>query len=119
MSGEQSRAPVLRVERLHKRYGLVRAVDGMDAEIREGELVSFVGPSGCGKSTLLRMVGGFVRADEGRVLLDGRDVSRDPPNRRATAMVFQSYALFPHLTVAGNVGYAIRVRSQSRAQVAE
>src|SRR5215468_2066695 len=118
MPPSQSLTPVLRVERLHKSYGPVRAVDGIDAEIREGELVSFVGPSGCGKSTLLRMVGGFVRPDEGRVLLDGHDVTRDPPNLRATAMVFQSYALFPHLTVAGNVGYAMRVRSQSRAEVA-
>ena len=94
------------------------AVDGVDAAIQEGELVSFVGPSGCGKTTLLRLAGGFARPDGGRVLLDGQDVTRDPPNRRATAMVFQSYALFPHLTVAGNVGYALRVRGQSRADVA-
>jgi len=107
--------PVLRAEGLRKSYGAVQAVDGVDAEIGEGELVSFVGPSGCGKTTLLRMVGGFVRPDGGRILLDGRDVTRDPPNRRATAMVFQSYALFPHLSVAGNVGYAIRTRGQSRA----
>ena len=92
------------------------AVDGVDAEIQEGELVSFVGPSGCGKTTLLRMAGGFARPDGGRVLLDGQDVTRDPPNRRATAMVFQSYALFPHLTVAGNVGYALRVRGRSRGR---
>ena len=77
-----SLTPVLRLERLAKRYGAVVAVDGVDAEIREGELVSFVGPSGCGKTTLLRMAGGFVRPDAGRVLLDGRDVTRDPPNRR-------------------------------------
>src|SRR6185436_13403153 len=69
--------PVLRVEGLRKSYGHVRAVDGVDAEIGEGELVSFVGPSGCGKTTLLRMVGGFVRPDDGRVVLDGRDVTRD------------------------------------------
>ena len=109
---------VLRAEGLTKRYGPVVAVDGVDADIREGELMSFVGPSGCGKTTLLRMIGGFARPDAGRVLLDGQDVTRDPPNRRATAMVFQSYALFPHLTVAGNVGYALRVRGQSRADVA-
>ena len=95
---------VLRLERLTKRYGPVVAVDGVDAEIREGELVSFVGPSGCGKTTLLRMAGGFVRPDAGRIWLDGRDVTRDPPNRRATAMVFQSYALFPHLTVGRQRG---------------
>ena len=118
MSGSQSLTPVLRLERLTKRYGSVVAVDGVDAEIQEGELVSFVGPSGCGKTTLLRMAGGFARPDSGRVLLDGQDVTRDPPNRRATAMVFQSYALFPHLTVADNVGYALRVRGRSRVEVA-
>ena len=78
--------------------------------------MSFVGPSGCGKTTLLRMAGGFVRPDAGRVLLDDRDVTRDPPNRRATAMVFQSYALFPHLTVADNVGYALRVEAGRSAR---
>jgi spermidine/putrescine ABC transporter ATP-binding subunit len=118
MSGSRGLTPVLRLERLTKQYGSVLAVDGVAAEIHEGELVSFVGPSGCGKTTLLRLVGGFARPDGGRVLLDGQDVTRDPPNRRATAMVFQSYALFPHLTVAGNVGYALRVRGQSRADVA-
>jgi ABC-type Fe3+/spermidine/putrescine transport system ATPase subunit len=103
---------VLQLEGLVKRYGAVVAVDHVDAEIREGELVSFVGPSGCGKTTLLRMIGGFARPDGGRILLDGQDITRDPPNRRATAMVFQSYALFPHLSVAGNVGYARRVRAE-------
>ena len=116
--GKSKTDPGPPVERLSKRYGSVVAVNGVDAEIREGELVSFVGPSGCGKTTLLRMIGGFARPDGGRVLLDGHDVTRDPPNRRATAMVFQSYALFPHLTVAGNVGYALRVRGQSRGGLA-
>ena len=100
---------VLRVEGLTKCYGSIVAVDGVSAEIGEGELVSFVGPSGCGKTTLLRMIGGFIRADAGRVVLDGHDVTDEPPNRRSTAMVFQSYALFPHLSVADNVGYALRV----------
>jgi putative spermidine/putrescine transport system ATP-binding protein len=118
MSHRQSLTPVLRLEGLRKCYGPVVAVDGVDTVIGEGELVSFVGPSGCGKTTLLRMIGGFARPDGGRVLLDGQDVTRDPPNRRATAMVFQSYALFPHLTVAGNVGYALRVRGHSRAEIA-
>jgi putative spermidine/putrescine transport system ATP-binding protein len=108
---------ILRLERLTKRYGSVVAVDAVDADIREGELVSFVGPSGCGKTTLLRMAGGFARPDAGRIWLDGQDVTRDPPNRRATAMVFQSYALFPHLTVAGNVGYALRVRGHGRGEI--
>jgi ABC-type Fe3+/spermidine/putrescine transport system ATPase subunit len=109
---------VLGLDGLTKRYGAVAAVDGVSVEIHEGELVSFVGPSGCGKTTLLRMAGGFVRPDAGRVLLDGADVTGAPPNRRATAMVFQSYALFPHLSVADNVGYALRVRHRPRAEVA-
>jgi ABC-type Fe3+/spermidine/putrescine transport system ATPase subunit len=108
---------VLRVEDLTKRYGPVLAVDGVSVEIQEGELVSFVGPSGCGKTTLLRMIGGFIRPDAGRVVLDGRDVTGQPPNRRPTAMVFQSYALFPHLSVADNVGYALRVRRRPRAEI--
>jgi ABC-type Fe3+/spermidine/putrescine transport system ATPase subunit len=109
---------VLRLEALTKRYGPLAAVDGVSVEVREGELVSFLGPSGCGKTTLLRMAGGFVRPDAGRVLLDGRDVTADPPNRRPTVMVFQSYALFPHLTVAGNVGYPLRVRRRPRVETA-
>jgi putative spermidine/putrescine transport system ATP-binding protein len=108
---------VLCLEGLAKRYGAVLAVDRVDAEIREGELVAFLGPSGCGKTTLLRMIGGFAQPDAGRVVLEGRDVTREPPNRRATAMVFQSYALFPHLSVADNVGYALRVRRRPRTEV--
>jgi len=108
---------VLRVEGLTKCYGSIVAVDGLSAEIGEGELVSFVGPSGCGKTTLLRMIGGFIRADAGRVVLDGHDVTDEPPNRRSTAMVFQSYALFPHLSVADNVGYALRVHRRARPEI--
>jgi putative spermidine/putrescine transport system ATP-binding protein len=109
---------VLRVDGLTKRYGPIVAVDGVSAGIAEGELVSFVGPSGCGKTTFLRMIGGFIRPDAGCVVLDGRDVTDEPPNRRSTAMVFQSYALFPHLSVADNVGYALRVRRRARAEIA-
>ena len=85
---------VLRLERLTKRYGSVVAVDGVDAEIPEGELVSFVGPSGCGKTTSCAWPAGSPRPDAGRIWLDGQDVTRDPPNRRATAMVFRAM-LFP------------------------
>jgi spermidine/putrescine ABC transporter ATP-binding subunit len=109
---------VLRLEALTKRYGPVPAVDGVTLDVREGELVSLLGPSGCGKTTLLRMAGGFVRPDAGRVLLDGRDVTAEPPDRRPTVMVFQSYALFPHLTVADNVGYPLRVRRRPRDETA-
>jgi len=110
---------LLVLDRLTKRYGAVAAVQDLSAEIRRGELVSFVGPSGCGKTTLLRLVGGFVPPDSGRVWLDGRDVTALPPNRRATAMVFQSYALFPHLTVGENIGYALAIRRRPRHEIAE
>jgi ABC-type Fe3+/spermidine/putrescine transport system ATPase subunit len=111
-------APLLRLDGLRKRYGSVLAVADLSAEIRPGELVSFVGPSGCGKTTLLRLLGGFTRPDAGRILLAGRDITPLPPNERATAMVFQNYALFPHLTVAENIGYALAIRRRPRAEIA-
>jgi ABC-type Fe3+/spermidine/putrescine transport system ATPase subunit len=110
--------PLLSFEGLTRRYGAVLAVDAVSGAIEPGELVSFVGPSGCGKTTLLRLLGGFLRPEAGRVVLDGEDVTGEPPNRRATAMVFQSYALFPHLSVADNVGYALRIRGRPRAEIA-
>ncbi|MBI4198943.1 MAG: ABC transporter ATP-binding protein [Chloroflexi bacterium] len=110
--------PLLQFTGLVKRYGNVTAVDGVSAAISQGELVSFVGPSGCGKTTLLRMLGGFIRPDSGRIVLEGTDITAEPPNRRATAMVFQNYALFPHMYVADNIGYALRIRRRPRAEVA-
>jgi ABC-type Fe3+/spermidine/putrescine transport system ATPase subunit len=110
---------LLALDGLTKRYGSVLALADARAEIRRGELVSFVGPSGCGKTTLLRLIGGFARPDAGRVLLDGQDVTPLPPNQRATAMVFQNYALFPHLTVAENVGYGLAIRRRPRAEIAQ
>ena len=112
-------SPLLSLEGITKRYAAVEAVSDLSAQIRRGELVSFVGPSGCGKTTLLRIIGGFIRPDAGRVTLDGEDVSLLPPNQRATAMVFQNYALFPHLTVAENVGYGLTIRKWPSAEVAE
>jgi ABC-type Fe3+/spermidine/putrescine transport system ATPase subunit len=109
---------LLSLNGITKRYGTVVAVCDVSAEIRRGELVSFVGPSGCGKTTLLRVIGGFARPDAGRVVLDGEDISALPPNERATAMVFQSYALFPHLTVAENVGYGLTIRRRAAGEVA-
>ena len=110
--------PLLRLEGITKTYGPITAVCEVSADIRRGELVSFVGPSGCGKTTLLRVVGGFARPDAGRVALDGEDITALPPNHRATAMVFQNYALFPHLTVAENVGYGLTIRRRPAAEVA-
>src|SRR6185369_11570073 len=88
---------------LEKRFGAVRAVDGISLEIRAGEFFSLLGPSGCGKTTTLRMIGGFELPTGGTILLGDRDITMEPPERRPVNMVFQSYALFPHLTVFENV----------------
>src|SRR6476661_3118333 len=97
--------PEIRLEGLEKRYGDVVAVDGVSLDIVAGEFFSLLGPSGCGKTTTLRMVGGFEYPTTGRVLLRGRDVTKDPPDKRAVNMVFQQYALFPHLTVGDNIAF--------------
>ncbi len=110
--------PLLSLDGITKRYGALVAVGDVSASIRRGEFVSFVGPSGCGKTTLLRVIGGFIRPNAGRVVLDAEDISLLPPNQRATAMVFQNYALFPHLTVAENVGYGLTIRRRPAAEVA-
>ena len=98
-----------------KRYGTVAAVDDVSVDVPDGELVSLLGPSGCGKTTLLRLVGGFETPDAGTISIGGRDVTKLTPQARPTAMVFQSYALFPTMTVGENVAYGLRVRGVSRA----
>lgn len=90
--------------------GTTAAVDNVSLEIAPGELFFLLGPSGCGKTTLLRMIAGFIEPTSGRILFDGRDVSRVPPNKRNTGMVFQSYALWPHMTVEANVAFGLSVR---------
>src|SRR5690606_28804629 len=107
---------MVRLESLVKSYGRVTALDGVDLDVRAGELVTVVGPSGSGKSTILRLIAGLEEPDAGRVLVDGRDVSRLPPKRRSVAMVFQDYALYPHLTVRGNLLFGLRVRRVPRAE---
>ncbi|MET0800343.1 MAG: ABC transporter ATP-binding protein [Actinomycetota bacterium] len=99
----------VRLEGIVKRFGDVVAVDGVDLDVREGEFFSLLGPSGSGKTTCLRMIAGFERPTEGRVLLGGRDVSSLPPYQRDVNTVFQDYALFPHMTVMENVGYGLMV----------
>jgi sn-glycerol 3-phosphate transport system ATP-binding protein len=101
-----------------KRWGEQRAVDRVSFAAEAGELVVLLGPSGCGKSTTLRLVAGLETVDEGRVLIGGVDVTDLPPSKRRLAMVFQSYALFPHLSVAENIVFGLRVRSESQAEIA-
>ncbi len=107
----------LRLQGLVKRFGDVTAVAGVDLELPPGELISFLGPSGCGKTTLLRMIAGLERPTEGRVYLDDEDITDRPPHTRDIGMVFQTLALFPHLSVAGNIGYGLRIRGVQREQV--
>jgi putative spermidine/putrescine transport system ATP-binding protein len=99
---------------LRRTYGATIAVDRVDLEVAQGELVALLGPSGCGKTTTLRMVAGFVVPTEGQVLIGGQDVTRAPPYARDTGMVFQGYALFPHMTVAENIGFGLEMRGIAR-----
>jgi putative spermidine/putrescine transport system ATP-binding protein len=99
-----------------KRFGGVTAVDRLDLEVRHGEFLSLLGPSGCGKTTTLRLIAGFERPDEGEIRIEGADVARLPAYRRPVNTVFQSYALFPHLTVLENVGYGLKQRGVPRAE---
>jgi putrescine transport system ATP-binding protein len=100
--------PLVGFEKVSRRFGDVAAVDGLCLDIYAGEFFALLGPSGCGKSTLLRLLAGFERPDDGRILLDGRDIAATPPHLRPVNMMFQSYALFPHLTVAGNIAFGLR-----------
>jgi putative spermidine/putrescine transport system ATP-binding protein len=94
-------------------------VDNLDLRVRRGELVCLLGPSGCGKTTTLRMIGGFLRPDAGQVLIGGRGYTTTPPERRPTAMVFQNYALWPHMNVFKNVAFGLRLRKLPKAEIAE
>ena len=100
----------LQVEQLHKRYGDVAALDGVSLTIHGGEFFTLLGPSGCGKTTLLRCIAGFLRPDDGRILCNGERLDRFPAHKRDIGMVFQNYAIFPHLTVFENVAYGLRAR---------
>jgi putative spermidine/putrescine transport system ATP-binding protein len=103
-------AAAVRLDGVRKAYGEVVAVDGVDLEIRAGEFFTLLGPSGSGKTTTLRLIAGFERPDEGRIELGGEDVSQRPPYARDVNTVFQDYALFPHMSVADNVAYGLRVK---------
>lgn len=98
------------------RYGALTALEGLNLDLRRDELMTLLGPSGCGKSTTLKVAGGFLAPDEGRVLLDGKDITHLPPELRPTATVFQNHALFPHMSAGENVAYGLRVRGIGREE---
>src|SRR6184192_3746073 len=110
------KAAAVRLEGVRKSYGDVVAVDGVDLEIEAGEFFTLLGPSGSGKTTTLRVIAGFERPDDGRVELGGVDVTDRPPYLRDVNTVFQDYALFPHMTIADNVAYGLRVKGVGRAE---
>jgi spermidine/putrescine ABC transporter ATP-binding subunit len=106
----------LRVERLSKSYGSGRVLDDVSFTVEAGQFFTLLGPSGSGKTTILKIVAGFVPQDEGEVYADDRELSREPPYRRDVGLVFQNYALFPHMTAAANVGFPLRMRKVPRAE---
>ncbi|GAB7005474.1 ABC transporter ATP-binding protein [Nocardioides sp. AN3] len=109
--------PAIEIRDVKKSFGAFHAIESLDLTVAEGEFLSLLGPSGCGKSTLLRMIAGFTRPDAGRILVSGRDVTDLPPERRPTNMVFQRYALFPHLSIADNVGYGLRRQGWGKREI--
>ena len=114
-------ATILELRGVTKTFRTARAaaVDDISLAIEEGEYLTVLGPSGCGKTTTLRMIGGFEYPDSGQIVLDGRDIADDPPFRRPVNMMFQDFALFPHLTAADNIGYGLKIAGRGRAEIAE
>jgi putrescine transport system ATP-binding protein len=110
--------PLLRIEVVSKRFGEFLAVNQLSLEVYQGEFFALLGPSGCGKTTLLRLVAGFEQPSTGRILLDGVDLAPVPPHRRPVNMMFQSYALFPHLTVEGNVAFGLKQEGLPKNEIA-
>ncbi|HEX9268986.1 MAG TPA: ABC transporter ATP-binding protein [Candidatus Limnocylindria bacterium] len=107
----------IRIERVTKSFGKTTALHDIDLDVGDGEFVVLLGPSGCGKTTLLRCIAGLERVDQGRVIIGERDVTELPPRERAIAMVFQSYAVFPHMTVAGNIGFGLRMHRRPKEEI--
>lgn len=107
----------IKMENVQKAFGKTIAVDHLNLEIKEGEFFTFLGPSGCGKTTTLRMIAGFYYPTKGIVRFGDKDMTRVPPEKRNTGMVFQNYALFPHMTVFDNVAFGLRVRKVSAADL--
>jgi putrescine transport system ATP-binding protein len=109
--------PLLRIDAVVKKFGVFRAVDRLSLDIRAGEFFALLGPSGSGKTTLLRMLAGFETPDEGRILLDGQDIAKVPPHQRPVNMMFQNYALFPHLDVRDNIAFGLKRAGMSRIEI--
>src|SRR2546421_248743 len=115
---EPGARPLVRFEGVSKRFGGVRGVENLTLDIYESEFFALLGPSGCGKTTLLRLLAGFETPEEGRILLDGADLAAVPPHRRPVNMMFQSYALFPHLSVEGNVAFGLKQEGLPKDEIA-
>jgi multiple sugar transport system ATP-binding protein len=107
----------IRLEGVRKTFGRTTVIPGVDLDIKDGTFVVFVGPSGCGKSTLLRLIAGLEDVTAGRIVIDGNDVAKLPPSKRGLSMVFQSYALYPHMTVRKNIGFGLRMAGRPRDEV--
>ena len=118
LAAEGNSRPLLRIEGLTKRFGAAAAVERLSLDIYTGEFLALLGPSGCGKTTLLRLIAGFERPNAGHILLDGVDLARVPPYRRPLNMIFQDYALFPHLSVAENVAFGLKQEGLAKAEIA-
>ncbi len=108
---------ILHLEQIHKRFAETEVLKGIDLSIRRGEFITLLGSSGCGKTTTLRIIAGLETPDSGRVLLEGRNVTHDEPNKRNVNTVFQNYALFPHMTVEGNIGYSLRLKHVDKSVI--
>lgn len=101
---------------IEKWFGEAQVIKGIDLNIKAGEFIIFVGPSGCGKSTLLRMIGGLEETSRGKITLNGRDVTDEPPAKRGLSMVFQSYALYPHMSVRENMGFSLKTAGKNKEE---
>lgn len=107
----------LRIENLTKKFNETEGVQGIDLTVQDGELLTLLGPSGCGKTTILRSIGGFHKIDDGKIILEGREIQNDVPEKRPTGMVFQSYNLWPHMTVYENMAFGLKIRKTDKKQM--
>src|SRR5260221_13760219 len=117
LPGTATDVPLLRIDAVVKKFGRFKAVDRLWLDIRAGEFFALLGPSGCGKTPLLRMIAGFEMPDEGRILLDGRDIAQVLPHQRPVNMMFQNYALFPHLSVRDNIAFGLKRAGMARRNI--